>query len=126
VVLPARHHDHVGCLHDQVHLTCTMKEELDQAMSKICHLCEQEREAKRKIEYLEALCKCQEGQITELRNENMDLDQGVKTHDELIEEMAEQLGLGDNGDDEEEDDDDGGDAGNEATAEENVAHAMRI
>jgi hypothetical protein len=56
VVLPTRHNDPVGCLHEQVHLTCTMNEELDQAMSEIPCLCEQERVAKRKIEDLEALC----------------------------------------------------------------------
>jgi hypothetical protein len=44
-------------MHDYVHLTCAMHEELDQAMSEIRCLCEQERGAKRKIEDLEALCK---------------------------------------------------------------------
>jgi hypothetical protein len=87
VVLPARLNDPVGCLHDQVHLTCTMNEELDQAMFEICCLYEQEREAKRKIVDLEALCNRQEDQI------NMDLEEGFKVCDGLIEELVEQQGL---------------------------------
>jgi hypothetical protein len=86
-------------------------------MSKIRHLFEQEKEAKGKIEDLEALCICQEDRTRELQIENMDLEEVLKAHDELIKELGVQLGLGDDDDD----DVDNGDPGDDdAAAEENV------
>jgi hypothetical protein len=98
-------------------------------MSKIRHLFEQEKEAKGKIEDLEALCICQEDQTRELQIENMDLEEVLKAHDELIKELGVQLGLGDDDRDAADDDDDkdaaddvdNGDPGDDAAAaEENV------
>jgi hypothetical protein len=91
-------------------------------MSKIRHLFEQEKEAKGKIEDLEALCICQEDRTRELQIENMDLEEVLKAHDELIKELGVQLGLGDDDDDKDAADDvDNGDPGDDdAAAEENV------
>jgi hypothetical protein len=116
LVLPARHNDPVGCLHDQVCLTHSMDEKLDQAMFEIRHLCEQERETKRKIEDLEFLHDCQDGQISVLQNKNMDLEEELKVRTGLIEDLVECLGLGDDVIDDDVDDDD--DAGNDDEEEE--------
>jgi hypothetical protein len=119
-VLPARHNDPVGCLHDQVCLTRSMDEKLDQAMFEIRHLCEQERETKRKIEDLEFLHDCQDGQISVLQNKNMDLEEELKVRNGLIEDLAECLGLGDDviDDDDDDDVDDDDDTGNDDEEEE--------
>jgi hypothetical protein len=122
LVLPARHNDPVGCLHDQVCLTRSMDEKLNQAMFEIRHLCEQERETKRKIEDLEFLHDCQDGQISVLQNKNMDLEEELKVCNGLIEDLEECLGLGDDviddDDDDDDDVDDDDDAGNDDDADE--------
>jgi hypothetical protein len=68
----------------------------------IHHFCDQEREAKSRIEDQETLCKQQEQGITKLQPGNMNLELGMKSREELIKEMANQLGLdGLSGDDDE-------------------------
>jgi uncharacterized protein YukE len=116
VVLPAGYNNPVGCLHDQVHHTRVMNEELDQAMFEIRCLYEQEKEERKKIEVLEDLCNCQGDQIREHQIENMELEEGLKDCDELIEELGEQLGHGGDDEDAEHDDDYDGNPGNDVAA----------
>jgi hypothetical protein len=91
-------------------------------MFEIRHLCEQERETKRKIEDLEFLHDCQDGQISVLQNKNMDLEEELKVCNGLIEDLEECLGLGDDviddDDDDDDDVDDDDDAGNDDDADE--------
>jgi hypothetical protein len=117
VVLPARGRDHAGCLSDQVKLTHALNKELDQAMKDIHQLGDQGEEAGQRIIELESLYKQHEEAITKLKQENTSLELGIQSCDELILEIATEMGLDRTGEDNNEedsedkdDDDDGGDA----------------
>jgi predicted nucleic acid-binding Zn-ribbon protein len=103
VVLPAVDRSHIGCFSDQVKLTRALLRDLD--------------EASKKITELEALCKRLREDAQKLREQKTKLKGMVESHDKLIMETADRIGLncmGDNAEDEEdnedEDDDNGGDA----------------
>jgi hypothetical protein len=55
VMLPARDHDRIGCLTDQVKLTHALVEDLDEAIKQVKLLGEHEQESSQKIMELEAL-----------------------------------------------------------------------
>jgi hypothetical protein len=57
VVLPTEGHDHIGCLADQVNLTCALTRDLDEAVKEIQQLGNHGEEASRRIIELKALCK---------------------------------------------------------------------
>jgi chromosome segregation ATPase len=116
-VLPARGRDHAGCLSDQVKLTHALNKELDQAMKDIHQFGDQGEEAGQRIIELESLYKQHEEAITKLKQENTSLELGIQSCDELILEIATEMGLDRTGEDNNEedsedkdDDDDGGDA----------------
>jgi hypothetical protein len=126
VVLPAGHGDPVGCLHEQVCLIRAMDGELDQAMFEVQRLCEQEREAKRKIDDLEFLCEHQDEQIKELDDQNKKPEEELKECEELIKELMDRLrgqGPDDDGNDDaayNDDDGDDDDEGNNDAAGDDV------
>jgi Fic family protein len=112
-VIPAKGHDHIGCLADQVNLTRALVWDLDEAVKEIRQLGEHGEEASQKITELEALCKQKEDAAKKLKEEMSKLEGMIQSHEELIMEMADEYGLnrmGENDDDEddEEDDDNGG------------------
>jgi hypothetical protein len=66
-------HDRVGCLLDQVKLTCALNQELDEAMKETRQLGDHGEEASRRITELEALCK-QKEVVEKLKKENATLE----------------------------------------------------
>jgi hypothetical protein len=56
-LLPAKGHDRMGCLPDQVKLTRALNQELDEAMKEIRHLDDLGEEASQRISEMESLCK---------------------------------------------------------------------
>jgi hypothetical protein len=59
--------DHMGCLSNQVKLTCALNEELDQAMKDIHQLGNQGEESRQRITELESLSKQCEEAIVKLK-----------------------------------------------------------
>jgi hypothetical protein len=57
VVVPTGGHDGMGCMLNQLKLTPTLNEELDQAMKDIRQFGNQGAESSRRITELESLCK---------------------------------------------------------------------
>jgi DNA repair exonuclease SbcCD ATPase subunit len=103
--------DHIGCLADQVKLTRSLVQDLDEAIKEVSLLGEHEEESSQKITELEALCKRLREDAQKLKEEKTTLEGMIQSCDELIMEMAEEYGLnhmGENDDDEDEDDDDDG------------------
>jgi hypothetical protein len=83
--------------------------DLNEAVREVNLLGEHEEESSQKITELEALCKRLREDAQKLRVEKTTLEGMIKSHDELILEMAEEYGLnhmGENDDDEDEDEDD--------------------
>jgi hypothetical protein len=110
MVLPFEDCNHMGCLPDQVKLTRSLNEELDQAMKDIRQFGNQGAESSRRITELESLCK-------KLKKENTTLELMAQSRDELIMEIAvetrlDKMGEDDHDDNSEDEDDDenGGDA----------------
>jgi hypothetical protein len=106
-------HDHIGCFTDQVKLTRALVRDLDEAITEVNLLGEHEEESRQKITKLEALCKRLREDAQKLREEKTTLEGMIRSHDELILEMAEEYGLNrmdENNNDEDEDDDDEGNA----------------
>jgi hypothetical protein len=86
VILPTGAHDHMGCFTDQVKLTLTLVQNLDEAVKEV------------KL-------------LGEHGEEKATLEEMVESHDELLMEIARETGLDRMGEDEEEEDtDDEGDA----------------
>jgi hypothetical protein len=115
VVLPAGDHDRMRCFIDQVKLTCALVRDLDEVVKEVKLLGEHEEESSHKITELEALCKKLREDTKRLEEEKVTLEGMVKSHDELLMEIARETGLdrmGEDVEDEEEDEDadDGGDA----------------
>jgi hypothetical protein len=118
VVLPTGGHDHVGYLLDQVKLTHALNKELEQAMKDIHQFCDQGAKASQRIIELEYLYKQHEEAIAKLKQENTSLELGIQSCDELILQIAAEMGLdkmGQNDSEEEEEDDNEGDAAAPAT-----------
>jgi hypothetical protein len=114
-VLPTGDHDHIGCFTDQVKLTCAMVQDLDEAVKEVKLLGEHEEESTLKIMEPDALCKKLREDTQKLKEEKATLEKMVKSHNELIMEIAKEIGLdymGEDAEDKEEDEDanNGGDA----------------
>jgi hypothetical protein len=123
VILPAEGHDRMGCFTDQVKLTRALVRDLDEVIKEVKLLGEHEEESSQKITELEALCKKLKEDTQRLEEEKATLEGMVKSHDELLMEIARDIGLDHMGEDdddddeeEEEDADDGGDAAAPPTA----------
>jgi hypothetical protein len=115
VILPAGGHDHLGCFTDQVKLTHALVRDLDEVVKEVKLLGEHEEESSQKITELEALCKKLREDTQRLEEEKATIDGMVESHDELLMEIAREMGLDhmgedEGGEEEEEDADDGGDA----------------
>jgi peptidoglycan hydrolase CwlO-like protein len=102
----------MGCFTDQVKLTRAMAWDLDEAIKAVKLLGEHEQESSQKITELEALCKKLKEDTQRLDEEKATLEEMVESHDELLLEIAREMGLDHMGEDEdeEEDADDRGDA----------------
>jgi hypothetical protein len=98
----------MGCFTDQVKLTHTLVWDLDEAVKEVKLHGEHEEESSQKIIELEALCKKLREDTQRLEEEKGTLEGMVKSHDELLIEIARKIGLDQMGEDEE-DADDGGD-----------------
>jgi hypothetical protein len=112
VVLPAGDHDRIGCFTDQVKLTRALVRDLDEAVKEVKLLGEHEEESSQKITELEALCKRLKEDAQKLKEEKATLEGMVKSHDELIMEIAKETGLdrmGEDAEDEDEEDEDADD-----------------
>jgi hypothetical protein len=97
----------MGCFTDQLKLTRALVQNLDKAVKEVKLLGEHEEESSQKITELEALCK-------KLREDTQRLEE-EKARDELLMEIAREMGLermdeDEDEEEEEEDPDDGGDA----------------
>jgi hypothetical protein len=115
VILPAGDHNHMGCFTDQVMLTHALVRNLDEAIKEVKLLGEHEEETSQKIMELVALCKKLREDTHWLEEEKVTLEKMVESHDELLMEIAWEIGLDRMGEDEdeeegEEDEDDRGDA----------------
>jgi hypothetical protein len=115
MILPARGHDRMGCFTDQVKLTDALVRDLDEAIKEIKLLGEHEEESSQKIIELEALCKKLREDTHRLEEEKATLEEMVESRDELLTEIAREMGLDrmcedEDEEEEEEDADDGGDA----------------
>jgi hypothetical protein len=112
VILPTGGHDHMGCFTDQVKLTRALVQNLDEAVKGGKLLGEHEEESSQKITELEALCKRLRDDTQRLEEEQATLEEMVESRDELLMEIAREMGLDRVGEDEEEekDTDDKGDA----------------
>jgi hypothetical protein len=105
----------MGCFTDQVMLTRALVRNLDEAIMVVKLLGEHEEESSQKITELEALCKKLRDDTQRLEEEKATLEGMVESHDELLMEIAREMGLDHMGEEEEEEEeeedaDDGGDA----------------
>jgi hypothetical protein len=96
-------------------LTCALVQNLDKAIKEVKLLGEHEEESSQKITELEALCIKLREDTYRLEEEKATLEEKVECHDDLLMEIAREMGLDRMGEDEdeeeeEEDADDGGDA----------------
>jgi myosin heavy subunit len=115
VILPAGGHNCMGCFTDQVKLTRALVQDLDEPIKEVKLLGEHEEELSQKIIELEALCKKLREDTERLEEEKATLEGMVESHDEMLMEIAREMGLDHTGEDEndeeeEEDTDDGGEA----------------
>jgi hypothetical protein len=114
VILLAGGHDRMGCFTDQVNLTRALVRDLDEVVKEVKLLGEYKEESSQKITKLEGLCKKLREDTQRLEKEDT-LEGMVKSHNELLMEIARETGLDSMGEDEydeeeEDDDNDGGDA----------------
>jgi hypothetical protein len=115
VILSTGGHDRMGCFTDQVKLTHALVRDLDEAIKEVKLLDEHEEDSSQKIIELEALCKKLGEDTQRLEEEKATLEEMVESHDELIMDIAGEIGLDHMGEDEddegeEEHANDGGDA----------------
>jgi hypothetical protein len=95
-----------------VKLTCALVLDLDKVVKEVKLLGEHEEESSQKITELEALCKRLREDTRKLKEENTKIDGMVESREELIMEIAKEIGLDRMGEDvkaKDGDDDDGGD-----------------
>jgi hypothetical protein len=116
IILPAEGHDHIGCFTDQVKLTHALVRNLDEAIKDVKLLGEHEEEKSQKITELEALCKKLRDDTQRLEEEKATHEEMVKSHDELLMEIAREAGLDRMGEDEEEEEEEDADDGGDAAA----------
>jgi hypothetical protein len=119
VILPTEGHNRMGCFTDQVKLTCTLVQDLDEAVKEVKLLGEHEDESSQKITKLEALCKKLREDTQSLEEEKATLEEMVESHDELLMENTRETGLnrmGEDEDEEEEEEEEDVDDGLEVTA----------
>jgi hypothetical protein len=93
IILPAGDHDHMGCFTDQVKLTRTLVQNLDEAVKEVKLLGEHGEESSQKITELEALCQRLRDDTQRLEEEKATLQEMVESHDELLLEIARETGL---------------------------------
>jgi hypothetical protein len=100
----------MGCFTDQVKLTHALVKNLDEAIKEVKLLGEHE-ESSRKTTELEALWEKLRGDTQRLEEEKATLEEMVESRDELLMEIAREMGLDRMGEDDEEEEDanDGGD-----------------
>jgi hypothetical protein len=106
VILPTGGHNHMGCFTDQVKLTRALVRNLDEAVKEVKLLGEHEEESGRRVIELEALYKKLRDDTQRLEEEKATLEGLVESHDELLMEIAREMGLDYMGEDEEEDEED--------------------
>jgi hypothetical protein len=112
VVMPTRDHDCMGFFADQVKLTHALVRDLDEVVQEVKLLGEHGEDASQKITEIEALYKKLREDTQKLKEENTKLERMVESCDELITEIAMEIGLermGEGAKAKDEDDDDGGD-----------------
>jgi hypothetical protein len=102
----------MGCFTDQVKLTCALVQNLNEAVKEVKLLGEHGEESSRKIIELEALCQRLRDDTQGLEEEKATLEEMVESRDELLMEIAREMGMDrmDEDEEEEEDTDDEGDA----------------
>jgi chromosome segregation ATPase len=113
VVMLAGDRDRTRWFADQAKLTHALVRDLDEDVKAVKLLGEDGEEASQKITEMEALCKKLREDAQKLKEENTKLEGMVESRDELITEIAKEIGLDRMGEDveaEDEDDDNGGDA----------------
>jgi hypothetical protein len=93
VVLPAGDHDCMGCFTDQVKLTHALVRDLDEAVKEVKLPGEHEEDLSQKIMELEALCKKLKEDTQRLEEEKATLEGMVEFHDDLLMEIAREIGL---------------------------------
>jgi predicted nuclease with TOPRIM domain len=113
VVMPAGDRDCTGSFTDQVKMTHALVRHVDEAIKEVKLLGEREEELSQKITELEALCKRLRKEAQKLKEENTKLEGMVESRDEIITEIAKEIGVDRMGEDveaEDDDDDNEGDA----------------
>jgi hypothetical protein len=115
MVMPAGDCDRIGCFADQVKLTRALVRDLDEAIKEVKLLGEHGEESSQKITELEALCKRLTEDAQKLKEENTKLEGMVECRDEVITEIAKEIGLDRMGEDAEAEDDNDNDRGDVAT-----------
>jgi hypothetical protein len=93
VILPAGGHDHMGCFTDQVKLTRAWVQNLDKAVKEVKLLGEHGEESSQKITELEALCQRLRDDTQRMEEEKATLEEMVESRDELLMEIAREMGL---------------------------------
>jgi predicted nuclease with TOPRIM domain len=93
MILPVGGHDHMGCFTNQVKLTHALVQNLDEAIKEVKLLGEHEEESSQKITELETLCKKLRKDTQRLEEEKAALEEMVESHDELLREIASEMGL---------------------------------
>jgi hypothetical protein len=114
-VMPVGDHGRIWCFADQVKLTLALVRDLDGAIKEVKLLEEHEEESSQNVTELEALRKRLREDAQKMKEEKTKLEGMVESHDELITEIAKEIGLdcmGEYAEDEVEDEDadDGGGA----------------
>jgi hypothetical protein len=107
----------MGCFTDQVKLARALVWNLDEAVKEVKLLGEHEEELTQKITELEALCKKLREDTQWLEEEKATLEEMVESHNELLMEIAKEMGLDrmGEGEDEEKEEEDADDEGDAAT-----------
>jgi hypothetical protein len=119
MVLPTGDCSRIGCFAEQVKVTRAMVQDLDEVIKEVKLLGENGVEASQKVIELEALCKRLREYAQNRGEEKTKLEGMVGFRDELIMEIADEIGLnqmGEDAEDEEEDEDKDDNDGGDATA----------
>jgi hypothetical protein len=95
----------MGCFTDQVKLTHALVRNLDEAVKEVKLLGEPKEESGQKITELEALCKKLRDDTQRLEDGKATLEEMVESRDELLMEIAREMGLDHMGEEEEEEED---------------------
>jgi hypothetical protein len=100
MILPAGGHDRMGCFTNQIKLTRALVQDLDEAVREVKLLGEHEEESSQKITELEVLCKKLREDTQRLEKEKATLEGMIESRDELLMEIAREMGLDRMGEDE--------------------------